>query len=185
MDPPANTDTHFAVAWLDEHGDQLYAYALARVGGDGAVAEDLVQDTLLAAIKAYPGFKGDASLATWLIGILRRKVVDHYRRAGRNREAVVEEAFFDEHGSIQNVRPWAGDAERLCQTKEFMRVFAECLAELRPPLAEAFTLVVMDGLSTEEACSVLGITPTNLSVRLHRARLALRERLQARWFGDS
>lgn len=185
MEPASGARQHFAVQWLSQHGDRLYAYALARVGGDAGVAEDLVQETLLAAIKAYPTFKGNSSVATWLLGILRRKVVDRYRREGRNRESAVDEAFFDKHGSIQNVGSWAGDAEQLCQSREFMRVFEECLAELNPPLAEAFVLSVMDGLSTEEACSVLGITPTNLSVRLHRARLALRERLQARWFADS
>ncbi len=70
--------------WLDRHGDALYAYALMRVR-DASVAEDLVQDTLLAAIRSVDRFKGESSERTWLIGILKHKVLDHWRRAGRER----------------------------------------------------------------------------------------------------
>ncbi len=190
MSAPADTEkpAHFAMDWLQAYGDRLYSYAVARVSGDQAVAEDLVQETLLAAIKAYPRFKGESTLETWLIGILRRKVIDRYRKASRRLEADGAEhgessdGLFDSRGSLVDVIKWKGATSEQVQSAEFREVFDSCLAELNPPLAEAFTLCVMDQLSTEEACSILGITSTNLSVRLHRARVRLRKLLQSRWF---
>ncbi|MEM6330673.1 MAG: sigma-70 family RNA polymerase sigma factor [Planctomycetota bacterium] len=172
-----------AAAWLDRYGDKLYAYALARVGGDAPAAEDLVQETLLAGIKAYPRFEGKSAVDTWLISILRRKIIDRFRRLGREpREERPEDSVFDERGSLIDVADWGPDAAARIESKEFFDVLDGCLAELSPPLAEAFTLCVMDGISTEQACSILGVTPTNLSVRLHRARVTLRKLLQSRWF---
>lgn len=180
---------HFPIEWLQEHGDKLYAYAVSRSGGDAAAAEDLVQETLLAAVKAWPSFRGESTVETWLIGILRRKVIDRYRRSQRSAARGVgdhpraEDAVFDDRGSLVDVASWKADAARRVQSEEFARVFDRCLAELSPPLAEAFTLCVMDGLSTAQACSLLGVSPTNLSVRLHRARVTLRKLLQQHWFG--
>ncbi|MEM6799634.1 MAG: sigma-70 family RNA polymerase sigma factor [Planctomycetota bacterium] len=179
---------HFACQWLRDYGDRLFSYAAARTGGDASIAEDLVQETLLAAMKAYSSFKGDSAVETWLVGILRRKIIDRYRRAereGKRRvsgDSGVDAAIFDAHGSLLDVTNWGPDAAQRLESEEFRQVFDRCLADLKPPLAQAFTLCVMDGISTEEACSLLGITPTNLSVRLHRARVTLRKLLQARWF---
>ena len=183
---------HFAIEWLQIYGDKLYSYALSRIGGDASRAEDLVQETLLAGIEGHAKFKGNASLETWLISILRRKILDHFRRAYRNRERSDLAGKSVEEGQKWSGDPekpvqagnWGLDASQVCESKEFTKVFDTCLADLNPQLAEVFTLSVMDGLSTEEICSVLGITPTNLSVRLHRARLRLREMLQSRWFGS-
>ncbi|MEN1680819.1 MAG: sigma-70 family RNA polymerase sigma factor [Planctomycetota bacterium] len=177
---------HFALDWLEEHGDRLFSYALSRVGGDAAAAEDLVQETLVAGIRAWPNFEGRSRVDTWLIGILRRKVIDRYRRDKRHASdepAACEAGIFNEHGSLVDVVEWDAAASARLESEEFARVFDGCLAELSPQLAEAFTVCVMDGLSTDEACSFLGITPTNLSVRLHRARVALRKLLQSQWFG--
>lgn len=177
---------HFAVEWLRLYGDKLYSYALARTGHDAGVAEDLVQETLLSGIKGHQGFRGQAKLETWLISILRKKIIDHYRRSGRNRERVASDAGDgdrqQEIASVASSGIWGRDAALEFESKEFQDIFDSCLREINPQLAEAFMMVVMDGLSTQETCSLLGITPTNLSVRLCRARLELREKLQSRWF---
>jgi RNA polymerase sigma-70 factor (ECF subfamily) len=179
---PPDSKRHFAESWLREYGDLLYSYALSRVGGDTAVAEDLVQETLLAGIQAYGRFRRDSQLGTWLVGILRRKLVDHFRKAQRRREGGSAADFFSAHGHIQNVDGWRGDPRESLENREFWHVFDRCLGRLNAPLAEAFVICVMDRVATKEACRLLNITPTNLSVRLHRARLELRQCLQANWF---
>ncbi|MEM8866473.1 MAG: sigma-70 family RNA polymerase sigma factor [Planctomycetota bacterium] len=178
----AEDPTHFAIDWLAEHGDLLFSYAISRVGGDSAVAEDLIQETLLAAIKAYPRFQGKSRIETWLVSILRHKIIDRFRVQKRREAGDTDEAIFDDHGSLLDVIGWSEEAGQQLETAEFAEVFDQCLAELAPQQAEAFTLAVMDNLPTQEVCSILGITPTNLSVRLHRARVTLRKLLQSRWF---
>src|SRR5688500_10622854 len=68
--------------WLDDHGDYLFKYAVFRLRDD-IVAEDAVQETFLAALKAYENFEGRGSERTWLVGILKHKIIDHFRRVGR------------------------------------------------------------------------------------------------------
>jgi RNA polymerase sigma-70 factor (ECF subfamily) len=162
----------------------MYAYALPRLGGDASLAEDLVQEALLGGIKGYAGFEGKSSVDTWLIGILRRKIIDHYRSTYRAAENLAVDSWDGVLDEIADVRPWSHDAAEAYKNSEFRAVFDECLASLSPPLAEAFVAVIMDNLDTHEACKLLGITPTNLSVRVHRARLALRNCLQRKWFGS-
>ena len=173
---------HFAETWLRDHGNLLFSYALARVGGDSAVAEDLVQETLLAAIQGYARFKQEAKLETWLVGILRRKLVDHFRKSYRRNKEIAVAEFFSPKGHVKDIAKWQGDPRKLYENQEFWTVFDGCLSKLSAPLAEAFVICVMDHVDTKEACSLLDITPTNLSVRLHRARLGLRQCLQLNWF---
>lgn len=177
-------DPHFAQVWLEQHGNRLFAYAVARVGGDAALAEDLVQETLLAGIRGYDRFQGNSSVETWLTGILRRKIMDHYRASYRAGANLAVDAYSGILDDVVEARPWSSDAAQVYQNREFREVFDRCLANLSPPLAEAFIATIMDGLDTHQACNVLDITPTNLSVRVHRARLALRNCLQHRWFGS-
>ena len=104
---------HFAEAWLRDHGNLLYSYALARVGGDTAVAEDLVQETLLAGIQGYARFKQEAKLETWLVGILRRKLVDHFRKSYRRSKEITVAEFFSPKGHVKNIAKWQGDPQAL------------------------------------------------------------------------
>ncbi|MBL1293913.1 MAG: hypothetical protein COB61_008575, partial [Thiotrichales bacterium] len=67
-------------SWLDDYGDELYRYALARLR-DKSAAEDVVQETLLAALKAQENFRGDSAVKTWLIGIMKFKIIDFYRKS--------------------------------------------------------------------------------------------------------
>ncbi len=179
----SETAQTFAHRWLQDYGDKLYCYALGRVGGNAALAEDLVQDTLLAGIRGYAQFENKSTVETWLTGILRRKIVDHYRNQERRGKEYPLDEFFSKSGKVKHLRNWKFEAERLLENREFLAVVKGCLQSLNTPLSEAFSLSVIDGLNTEETCKLLGITPTNLSVRLHRARLALRRCLEIKWFG--
>lgn len=178
-----------AEAWVDEHGDVLFRYALWRVR-DRHVAEDLVQETFLAALRSSQSFRGESSERTWLIGILRHKVVDHQRKDGRE-SPLAELADSDSELDAQfgkrggwKTRPgdWRVDPEALLERAEFWAVFDDCLEALPPRLAEAFSLRVMAEVETDEVCKVLGITSTNIWVILHRARGRLRACLEANWF---
>jgi RNA polymerase sigma-70 factor (ECF subfamily) len=179
--------------WVDEHGDVLYRFALARVR-DPIIAEDLVQEAFLAALQSRQGFSGRSSERTWLVGILKHKIVDHLRATYRNREVPASEdeaddvaAQFDERGHWRNAegwgpRQWGSDAAQAIENEELWRAFEECLRALPTRTGRAFALREIDDLSTVEICKVLNVTPTNLWVMLHRARTQLRRCLELGWF---
>lgn len=182
-------------AWVDKHGDYLYRYALFRLR-DAALAEDAVQETLLAALQAYAKFAGRGAERTWLVGILKHKVADHFRRMSREAPAPVadgaefaHEDFFRDRGEWQDHwRPeqapsdWHADPAALAEQHEFWLVFQACLEPLPARIASAFVLREVDGLTSEEICAALSVTPNNLWVMLHRARLHLRHCLELNWF---
>ena len=171
-------------SWVDSYGDFLYRFALSRVK-DPAVAEDLVQETFLAALRARENFKGQSAGRTWLIAILKHKIVDHIRekiREPSSNKIETPSDTFDELGHWQ-VPPgkWAVNPGKLYEQKEFVNVLYRCLAELPERLAEAFIKREVDGLSTAEICKELGITATNSWVMLYRARMSLRSCLENKW----
>ena len=172
--------------WVDRHGDGLYRYALVRLG-DADRAADLVQETFLHALRAVGSFSGESSERTWLIGILKHKLIDQLRASAR-RAAVLDavaEPEFDQTGHWRKVPAlWAGDPRRQVETQEFWEAFGSCLAKLPSTLSEAFLLRELDGLHATEVQDRLAITPANLWARLHRARSLLRQCLETNWFGD-
>ncbi len=175
--------------WLDDHGDALFRYALLRLR-DREKAEDAVQECLLAALAARERFEGQSSERTWLIGILKRKIVDAIRRSSR--ESPVEdpeaaqsagEGFFDNRGFWRALPArWKGDPGQSIEDREFWDIFRRCIEKLPVRLADAFLLREMDQMKSDEVCQVLSITPTNLWAQLHRARLGLRRCLETHWF---
>lgn len=182
--------------WVDEHGDYLFGYALLRVR-DRELAEELVQETFLAALKARHNFAGQSSEKTWLVGILKHKIIDHFRRVSREHSVADfeanghEEDLFRQTGEwVDHWKPesapkeWANDPGRLLEQKEFWEVFKRCLAELPPRLAQAFTLREIDGFSSEEICEILNISANNLWVMLHRARALLRRSMEVNWLAS-
>lgn len=174
-----------ALGWLDAHGDALLSYAIARVP-DRETAEDLVQDTFLSVMDGGGLFRGESAIRTWLISILRRKIADHYRALSRRPKAVqLHDQDDTEESSTQHRHrdgySRAAMADAL-ETDEFWSTLDGCLAKLPKTLAGAFVLRVMDGLDVNELCELLDISPTNLGVRLHRARRGLRDCLTRNWF---
>ncbi|MGH9940853.1 MAG: sigma-70 family RNA polymerase sigma factor [Pyrinomonadaceae bacterium] len=181
--------------WVDQHGDSLYRYAMFRLR-DASVAEDLVQETLLAALQAYHTFAGRGSERTWLVGILKHKIIDHFRRAGRETpasqfegEAFEHEEMFRQAGEWKDhfdpdraPIDWQTSPAQLLEQGEFWDVFQQCLSPLPVRIASAFTLREVDGYSSEEICEVLSITTNNLWVMLHRARTHLRCCIELKWF---
>ena len=175
--------------WVDQHGDALFRYALFRLQ-DAQVAEDLVQETFLAALRAKDSFAGRSSLRTWLFGIIKHKIIDYIRKISRERpEEDIEilanwsERNFDAQGGWNSApAKWTTDPALYFQQQEFWRMLQCCLADLPPRLQQAFTLRELDGLSSEEVRKILNVSATNGGVMLHRARLRLRDCLEANWF---
>jgi len=189
-DDPVHPSHPAAARWLEEHGDALYAYAKARVR-DQSVAEDLVQEALLAAIVSADQFLGQAAERTWLIGILKHKLLDHLRRQLRERPASDFPGdnmadLFDRHGHWK-VAPskWSADPHHLAENAEFRSVLAKCLSRLPSRMAQLFCLREEEGVDTSELCKRLAISTANVWAILSRARLSLRRCLNVHWFeGD-
>ena len=175
-------------AWVDRYGDYLYTYALRRTQ-DEAVAEDLVQETFLAALSARDNFQGRSSEKTWLTGILKHKILDRFRK--RYKEVPYEDIelqadqmddIFDEQGHWKTgPAKWVANPEEQFEQKQFMEALGHCIKTPPKRLSEAFILRELDGLSTKEICKVLNVSETNLWVMLHRARLQIRKCLEQSW----
>lgn len=175
--------------WVDLHGDYLYRFALSRIRNPD-LAENVVQETLLAALQSRESFSGRSSERTWLIGILKHKIIDHYRKNYReipetdlqvDEEAV--NSFFDqaEH-PLKYPSNWIPNPRELYGQKEFWLVLENCLKRLPQATADAFSMREIDKMKSEEICKILGISSTNLWVMLYRARLQLRGCLEQNWF---
>ena len=179
--------------WLDCHGDYLFRYALMRVR-EAIVAEDLLQETLLAAIGSYHTHAGRSSERAWLVGIMKHKVIDYFRRQARNAQFQLtaeddEIEYFENSGPWQGhwredraPTSWAAGVGQCLQSSEFWETFERCLSQLAPQMSIAFTLREIDGLTSTQICEVLNITPSNLWVLLHRGRYKLRHLLEVEWF---
>ena len=167
---------------------QLMRFARAQLRND-AWAEDAVSDTVLAALEKPQGFGGQSQLKTWLVGVLKHKVVDQLRR--HTREATVlsvedsedlDESLFDRTGHwTDKPKDW-GSPEVACGQRQFFEVLQVCCDQLPPAQGRVFMMREWLELETDEICKELQITSTNLWVLLHRARLRLRDCLQLRWF---
>ncbi|MEW6720255.1 MAG: sigma-70 family RNA polymerase sigma factor [Thermodesulfobacteriota bacterium] len=178
--------------WVDRYGDYLFRFAMLRVR-DRSLAEDLVQEAFLAALRGRDSFSGESSEATWLAAILKHKIADHFR--GQSREAplfgedppdpAVDAPFAADGHWKTGPADWGENPEELLLRKDFRDQLAKCLDALPPALANAFTLREVDGEDTKGICKVLGVTETNLWVILHRARARLRKCLEARWLGKA
>ncbi len=175
--------------WVDLHGDVLYRYALARVRRPD-VAEDLVQETFLSALKSKDRFQGRSTERTWLTGILRHKVLDHYRSRSRgipeadtiSHEDWLGELFDDKGNWIKRPDPQVIQPESLLEREEFWAVFQGCIEQMSERARNAFVLRVVESEDVETICKTLEISATNLYVILFRARTQMRHCLTLKWF---
>ena len=181
--------------WLDEHGDALYRYALMQLR-DEHKAEEMVQETLVAALQARDRYQGGASVRTWLIGILKHKVLDQFRREAR--ESPLEEENLgqdepDEETAEQfkqdghwrsKLGDW-GHPEAALESGQFWDILQRCLDLLPKKQARLFMLRELLEETTEKICKELSITPTNLWTMLYRTRMGLRKCLDSNWVGEA
>jgi RNA polymerase sigma-70 factor (ECF subfamily) len=165
--PPAAPCVRDALA---AHREHLLRFARRRLR-DGAAAEDVVQDVFEAVLRRQAAFAGRSSLRTWLTGVLKHKIVDRQRRQR-------------DHGSLDDADDGAGAAalglrcpqplpDEVADQRQRLRRTLERIEALPPALREVVQRRLLDGQDTGEICRALGITETNLFVRLHRARRRL------------
>jgi RNA polymerase sigma-70 factor (ECF subfamily) len=189
MNASALTETEFAAGtspeqWVDAHGDYLFNFAVGQVR-DTATAEDLVQETFLAAMKSRERFAGQCSERTWLVSILRHKLYDHLRRHCREKARRVEPSAARLDDDMDEAMLWLHDVaaesqspSRRLELGEFRANLEQALGKLPPRIAQVFQLYEIEEATGAEVCSRLGISESNLWVMLHRARKQLREHLE-------
>ena len=179
-------------AQFDVHRIYLLRVARLQLRND-ELAEDVVQDTLVAALQGAAGFSGKSSVKTWLTGILKHKIVDAIRRktSGPELTTLDEEcqiddfdALFDETGHWENPPANWGNPESDLERREFFDIMDLCLEKLPPNTARVFMMREVMELESDEICKELSITSTNLWVIMYRARVSLRECLEQNWFAS-
>lgn len=182
--------------WLEAHGDCLYRYAMFRLR-DPTAAEDVVRETLLTTQQSVPTSKDNSSERARLIGVLRTKILDHLRRIDRPREEPTIGIKITAYDPFKSSGEWIGHwREDMAPTQwqidsiseqkrnELWESLDRCLSELPSDMSLAFTLREIDGLSSEEVCEALNISRSDLWLLLHRARMRLRNSLEAKWSHD-
>lgn len=178
--------------WVDQHGDYLYNYAYSRLQSK-ELAEDLVQETFISALKALNKFEGRSSEITWLVSILKRKIIDHFRKASTQKEVTQTEYSppFREEGTWEGhwlaergPKQWPDDLKNPTRQHEFRKILEYCLSILPDRWKAVFVLKFMEEVNSEEICKELGCTPSNYWVILHRTRLKLRECIEIKWLNE-
>jgi RNA polymerase sigma-70 factor (ECF subfamily) len=177
--------------WLTAHGDYLFNLAVGQLRNP-LVAEDVVQETFLAALKARDRFSGRSSDRTWLVGILRHKIYDHLRRVCRERpvRSAGGEGGSQEQESWDDSLLWAHEVAAECiepsrrmELAEFREALETALGKLPSRIAQVFQMYEVEERPNREVCDKLKISESNLWVMLHRARKQLREELAGWWEG--
>ncbi len=176
--------------WNENHRDYLMHYALGKVRNP-SIAEDVVQETFMAAWKARKGFQGKAAERTWLTRILLNKISDFYRSAARKPSLMVSQLGLEAEDSdtldalnyAQNgdQGPAHEQPARAAENAEFVELVESALDRIPGQAAEAFRMRELQGLSTDDITTKLGISRNHLWVLIHRAKKALRDQLSAIW----
>ncbi|MEC3966327.1 sigma-70 family RNA polymerase sigma factor [Flagellimonas halotolerans] len=174
--------------WVNQYADYLFNYAVSRVS-DAEIAKDLVQETFFAGLNSAKNYKGDAAERTWLVSILKRKVIDHYRKInskkGKAEVRINYSSDSDGEGDWleQHVAdPYSRDGGNKLENEELGAAIQDCISKLPQKQALVFKLKTIQGMSTEDVCNELDINPSNLWVMVHRARTALMGCLNENWF---
>lgn len=187
-----STSDDLAGEWLTAHGDYLFNLGIGQLR-DAHVAEDLVQETFLAALKSRDRFAGTSSTRTWLVGILRHKICDHLRRICRERPMAPELVNeVEDAQAMESSLLWLHEAAAECNSPsrrielaEFREALEAALGKLPPRIAQVFQLYHIDEQENHVVCEQLNISESNLWVMLHRARKQLRNELGDWWRAES
>lgn len=178
---------------LAGHHAYLLRFARLQLRND-AWAEDAVSETMLAALSKPLAFEHKSQLKTWLVGILKHKVIDQLR--ARSREVALDSGeegdgsdeldalMFKTDGHFQNSPAEWGNPEQELRSQQFFKTLEACADQLPAALGRVFLMREWLELSTEDICKEMNLSTTNLYVQLHRARLRLRECLELNWFGN-
>ena len=172
--------------WVDSYSHYLFNYAIVRVN-DREVAKDLISETFLAGLRSMKYFKGEATERTWLISILKRKIIDHYRKINSKKgQAEVKINYTDGDHEGEWLEEKVADnfeqsAEDELVNNELGAAIYNCLDKINPKHAQIFKMKTIDNFDTEVICNEFGISASNLWVIIHRARTALAGCMEEKW----
>ena len=176
--------------WIDKYSDYLFNYAIVRVNNHD-LAKDLVQETFFAGLRSAKNFEGKSTERTWLISILKRKIIDYYRKINSKKgQAEVRMNFYDDGENEGNwieervPQTWENEAEKKIESVELHNQIDDCIDHLPEKYAMVFRMKTIQEFDTEDICKELDITPSNLWVIIHRARTQLRRCLEDNWFNN-
>lgn len=174
--------------WVDIYSDYLFNFTISRLN-DHDLAKDLVQETFLSALKAMKNFKGQASERTWLVSILKRKIIDQYRKSNSKKgQAEVRMSFYEDGENrgkwIEEKAPsdWGNFGEKDIENEELKAVLDKCIKALPKKQRMVFLLKTVKNYETEEISNELELSSSNIWVIIHRARIQLRECMELNWF---
>lgn len=174
--------------WIKLYSDYLFNYTISRVN-NREIAQDLVSETFLAGLKAMKNFKGEASERTWLISILKRKIIDYYRKINSKKGQAEVRMSYNNHTDAEGdwleervADPFDKTAEDRLENSELGDAIYDCLSKLPEKQAQVFKMKTILGYETETICNELNITASNLWVIIHRARTALADCMEEKWF---
>ena len=182
-------------SWVELYSDGMFSWAFYKTSSK-ETAEDLVQETFLAAVQSFEKFERKSNPKTWLFAILNNKIIDHYRRQIKN--PTVSEQQQNEKGVYslfdrlfdsdrqwkkeERPKPWQFESENILDNPEFDKVLQNCMDKLPGTWFSAVQLKYLEEKKGELICQELQITPSNFWQILHRAKLQLRKCLELNWF---
>lgn len=183
--------------WVQNYGDYLYNIAFYKVN-DSELAEDIVQETFLSALKAKDNFQAKSSEKTWLTSILNNKIIDYYRSKKTNQDidtylSATEDSFsnsffeLSEKGNLhwkeekQSI-DWNSEEKNLLDNELFYTIFIGCIDNLPKNLSIIMRYKFIEQSNSEDICKSIGITSSNFFVLIHRSKILLRECLDIKWF---
>jgi RNA polymerase sigma-70 factor (ECF subfamily) len=173
--------------WVDRYGDYLYNYTLSRID-DRDIAQDLISETFLAALHSRDNFKGEATERTWLVSILKRKIIDLYRMTNSKKgraEVKVGTVWDDDKADwLENrvMDQHSNSGDRVIQNEELGEALSRCLEGLEERQRAIFMRKTIDQYDTQAICKEFDISTSNLWVIIHRARKAMVGCMEKTWF---
>jgi RNA polymerase sigma-70 factor (ECF subfamily) len=184
--------------WVSLYGDYLYSIALLKTN-QKEVAEDLVQETFLSAIKSIHSFRQESSEKTWLVAILKNKIIDYYRKKNIFSDVdeyleKTEDVFFNHYFQADeyNAEHWVGgempahwktQTEESLNHSEFNAILELCIQKMPKKLIPVFIARYVEEEDSDKICKDFEISPSNYWVMLHRAKILMRKCLEQNWFG--
>ena len=193
MSSTTDPHPHFEQQVADLH-DYLMKFARLQLRNE-TWAEDAVSEVMVAALAKPQAFGNRSQLKTWLVGILKHKVIDAIRQRSRevcqmsdasdSDEDPLDYLGFKADGHYNEPPADWGNPEQQASSRQFFEVLEACVNVLPAAQGRLFLMREWLELGSEDICKELGLTATNLYVQLHRARLRLRECLELNWYGKA
>jgi RNA polymerase sigma-70 factor (TIGR02943 family) len=182
-----NRETLDPSLWIEKYSDEMFRFTLLRVKEETHV-DDIIQETILAALQAKGSFEGRSTEKTWLFGILKNKIFEYYRETKKKYKYALElkdeanpcDSEFDGKGHWQALPfSWGIDPDKAFENKQNYQVLSECIDGLSPKYRQLFVFREIEKQSAESICKDFDITTNNLWVILHRVRNLLKKCIES------